>query len=432
MRWGALILFAALPLQWIVLASTPFGPARVHELAIALFAGLVLVRFRARAHHGVARVALGFLVASMFTYVLWGLMAVANHGSPLPALQELAYLTICVVLATFFRWTAAGGHPRALAVLRWSAAAATVVLLVALSASMLANGSNPAAVLGRTISTGDPDLMMRELFKTGFTGYGFDEDTVRANLRHEIFAAVLLSMYVSAWARHLCPFDSRVAAAAYRLALVLGTCLLLLSMSRSVLIAALAWPLVAAFRALRRQGFGLRQVVAVYGVIGATMLVVVSGVGGLLWARFTENTRSYEAREELYGSTFARIQENFFTGGVSTAGASSHNFVLDAWLRGGVLVAACAAAVLVILFWTWGKWLARLPAERVWMVPVVAAFALPVSRMLTAGGGLISPVGWVTLAFVLGAIAGRHRLRDSLTGQASTPAAPVTPQRVTS
>jgi hypothetical protein len=69
----------------------------------------------------------------------------------------------------------------------------------------------------------------------------------------------------------------------------------------------------------------------------------------------------------------------------------------------------------------------RLPREPVWMVPVAAAFALPLDRMLTSGGGLIPPVSWVTLAFIAGAFAYRRKQKSDSPDRALTPVPPRTP-----
>ena len=100
------------------------------------------------------------------------------------------------------------------------------------------------------------------------------------------------------------------------------------------------------------------------------------------------------------------------TGGVDTLGASSHNYVLDSLLRGGIFVAIPAAAVFLSILLTWFVLLARLHRAPDWLVPVAAAFALPLVRLATSGGGLINPVEWVTLGFITGALAA-YRILES-------------------
>jgi hypothetical protein len=184
--------------------------------------------------------------------------------------------------------------------------------------------------------------------------------------------------------------------------------LLLVSMSRAVLLAAAVWPLLSLLRSVVTFRLSGRQVALVYAAIAGCLLAVVSGFASVLWVRFTQDTSSYEARDDLLQLAYSNIADNFFTGGVETAGASSHNFVLDSWLRSGVFGAIAAAVIVVVLIGLWASLITRVGLEPDWMVPVAAALALPVVRLVTAGGGLIPPIQWVLLGFVAGAMAYRH------------------------
>jgi hypothetical protein len=411
MKWWAILLVAALPLQWFVLVTTPAGEVRLHQVAMLAVAAVVAARLRARTHASTIRVALPFLLTSVVLYALWGLMAAYHGAVPVAAVEQLVYLVACLLVAALFYQLATSRDAGDLQMLRWAAAAAALSFVFFLSVSMLANGVNPAAVVAQSVASGDPEVIQQELFRSSFSGYGFEDDAVSGNLRHEMFAAILLAMYVSSWAARIQRFPPGLVRTLYRLSMLLCIGLLALSMSRAVLIAALAWPVVAGWRSFRRSGVTPRQVGALYAAGALAVLAWFSGFAAVVLRRFTEETSSYEARDALYTSAYQRIQEHFFTGGAETAGESSHNFILDAWLRGGVLVALAAAAVMAVLALAWAHWLARIGHEPDWMVPVVAAFALPLDRMLTAGGGLITPAGWMTIAFVIGAVAYRRQSR---------------------
>jgi hypothetical protein len=136
--------------------------------------------------------------------------------------------------------------------------------------------------------------------------------------------------------------------------------------------------------------------------------VFASGVGIVLWNRFTTDTSSYQARTVLYGQAFSSLNNSFLFGGVDTVGASSHNFVLDALLRGGIFVAVPAAVLVLSILWTWVRLVSRLHVQPVWMLPVAASLVLPLVRFGTSGGGLINPVEWVTLGFAAGALAAQR------------------------
>ncbi len=411
MKWIGLAMLAALPLQWYVVGSSVLGMGRLHQVAFLLFTVVVLVRIRPKTHIPVLRAALPFVVLNLYMFAIWALVDLYHGEPPTGAVQQLIYLGVFVALGTYVYRAAVGRAAGIVEVLRWSAAVAAVALVGGLTLSMLGNGVNPLGVVQQAVATGDPEVLQRELFRSSFTGYGFDEETVRGNLRHEIFGAILLAMYVSSWAVRMRPLVSSALRIAFRVSMVVCVVLLLVSMSRSVLIAAAAWPLVSLMQAVRTMSLTRRQMVTAYACGAAVLLLLVSGLGKVLWTRFTEDTASYEARGGRYENAFASIRENFFLGGVPVEGVSSHNFVLDSWLRGGVLMGVVAAVILLLLVAAWVRVLVRLPLEPSWMVPVAAAFALPIDRMLTVGSGLIPPVEWLTLGFIAGVAAARRHQR---------------------
>jgi hypothetical protein len=355
-----------------------------------------------RTNQAVITVALPFIALNVLMLAVWMAVSLFNGEMPRMAIQVALYLGVFVVFGAYMGRAATGEEPGALALLRWSAAAAAAGLIGALTLSMVANGINPISVIQQTIASADPEILQKELFRSSFVGYGYESDTVRGNIRHEVFGAVLAAMYVSAWAEGLKP-GSGTGRAVRRVALVVCTLLLLSSMSRAIVIAAAIWPLLGLWRSARRYAVTRRQMTLAIGSIVGLTVMIVSGLGQVIWVRFTEDTGSYEARGGLYDRSFEQIRLNFWTGGVETAGESSHNFVVDAWLRGGVFVALLAAGILLVLCLSWLRAVVQLPYDPAWMLPVAAAFALPIDRMLTAGGGLIPPAGWVTLAFIAGA-----------------------------
>lgn len=402
MRWLGLVVFAALPLQWFALGGTPLGQMRLHQAALLLVAAVILVARPLRSTQAVIAVALPFIALNLLMILSWVAVSLFNGEIPRSAAQVLLYLGVFLALGAYFGRAATGEEPGALALLRWSATAAVVSMVVAFALSMVGNGVNPIAVVQRTLASADPEILQRELFRSSFVGYGYDAETVRGNIRHEVFGALLAAMYVSAWAEGLVP-GSGTGRTIRRAAFVVGTLLLLISMSRAILLAAAIWPLLSVWRSVRLGQVTRRQATLVVATALGLVALVVAGIGRVLWIRFTEDTSSYESRGGLYDRAFESIRENFWTGGVDTVGESSHNFVVDAWLRGGVVVALIAAAIVLVLVFSWARSVVHMPLQPIWMLPVAAAFALPIDRMLTAGGGLIPPVGWVTLAFIAGA-----------------------------
>lgn len=427
MRWAMLAVFAALPLQWFVVGSTPLGAGRVHQLAILAFTAAVFVRYRARVHRPVLAVSLPFVVANGCLLVIWVATSVYNGDRPFGPVQQGLYLAAFVAIGTIVYRAAAGLEPGLLDALRWAAVWATVALIVGLAYSMLVNGVNPIPVFSRAIATANPELLQRELFRTAFTGFGYDEEAVRGNIRHEVFGAVLAAMYVSVWAARLRPLVTSGQRLVFNAALVVGSVLLLVSMSRAVLLAAMVWPMLSVLRSVSTFRVSGRQVALLFTALGGVLLAIASGFASVLWVRFTQDTSSYEARDDLLQQAYANIADNFFTGGVETAGASSHNVVLDTWLRSGVFGAIAATVIVVVLIGLWASLIVRIGIEPEWMVPVAAALALPVVRLVTAGGGLIPPIQWVLLGFVAGAMAYR---RARLTGAEPGPDAEPSTTRV--
>jgi hypothetical protein len=82
--------------------------------------------------------------------------------------------------------------------------------------------------------------------------------------------------------------------------------------------------------------------------------------------------------------------------------------VFDTLLRNGVFAALPALLIVCIVAAAMLSLVARLDRLPPYMVPVAAALALPLVRMLTIGGGAISPVSWLALGFVLGVLAARY------------------------
>jgi hypothetical protein len=422
-KWVGIGTFAALPLQWYVVFQTPFGAARVHQLAILGFAAVFFCRYRPRALAPLLNAVWPFVIANVFMLTIWSVIQIYHGGLPYGPVQEFMYLAVFLAMGTFIYRAAIGVEPGGVEVLRWSAAVASVAVLGGLSLSMLRNGINPVQVLTETIRSADPEILQKQLFKSSFTGFGYDEETVRGSIRHEVFGAVLCAMYVTAWAMRYRPPRGTITRAVLRLSLILSALLLLVSLSRSIMIAAAVWPVLAFARSARRYALSVRQMVLAYVTLALVGVGLASGFALVLWNRFTTDTSSYQARESLYNEAFSNIGSHFLTGGVDTVGASSHNFILDAWLRGGILVMLSAAAILGMIGLTWIALGRRMHKQPDWMVPVVASLALPIVRLGTAGGGLINPVEWVTLSFVAGVLAMHWSRRSDDSRRASPPEA---------
>jgi hypothetical protein len=301
---------------------------------------------------------------------------------------------------------------RGVELLRWSTWACMAALTGAMVLSMAANGVNAIDVFTRTLTSADPEILQKELFRSSFGGFGLNDETVMGNIRHEVFGALLVAACLASACTLLRPFQDRRLARLYVAGQGLAVLLLLLSLSRSVMLALAAWPLLA----LLKQGLTGRITprFAGAGVILVGGIAVLGAVGVLqvLWVRFTQDTGSYEARDELLQQAYDNLGRSLATGGVSTTSASSHNFVIDTWLRSGIVASLAALVVVVLVCGLFVALAFTLPHEPDWMLPVTAMIALPVVRMFTAGGGVIPPVQWVGLAIVAGLLTYRALLRS--------------------
>lgn len=401
MKWWLFVLLCLLPLQWFVV----LGPLRLHEVAMLVFLIPLIPALRWRAYWPVLSVGKTFIVANTVLCAVWvgtNLYNGLGFGRPI---EQMAFLAVGIGVGTVvFRLCATDGAS-AMSLLRWAGLATSLVLLGALSFSMATNGVNPAAVFAKTIGSADPEVLQKELFKSAFAGFGIADEEVKGNIRHEVFGAVFIATCVSHVAAGMVPFTSRAARNLFRFATLLAVGLIVVSMSRSLMIAAAAWPLMAGIRALLA---GRVRPAALGAALVAGLLVVATSLAGLLdvvWVRFTQDTSSYEARDGLLTLAYTNIMANPILGGVETANASSHNFVLDTWLRAGVFAALAALAALVVTVGLWLSLIGSLHRHPAWLLPATAMLTLPIVRMLTAGGGLIPPVQWVALGIVAGLVA---------------------------
>lgn len=407
MKWLLMLLMVVMPLQWFVVA----GPLRLHVTTMLVFLAVVTVSHRAQAFLPVVRISAAFVVANLVLTAIWiGTNAYNGIGFTEPV-QQLAYLGVFLAVGTVVYRGVKLDRSGFVRLLRWTALLTSLSLIVSLSYSMAVNGVNPAAVFGRTIAAGDPEILQKELFRSAFVGFGYDESAVRGNFRHEVFGSVLIAMCLSAACVALAPWGSRGARFLYRLSMALGTVLLILSMSRSVMLAALAWPLLGLLKPVLAGRLSPRVVGATLGAVALAAGLWIVGLLEVLWVRFTQDTSSYEARDELMAEAYENIGSHLLTGGVRTAGASSHNFVVDTWLRTGLFGAAVAVVITVLVFGLFVGLAVNLQREPAWMLPVIALIALPLVRLFTAGGGLIPPVQWVALGIVAGFIAYRADVR---------------------
>lgn len=407
MRWLFLLLLALLPLQWFVVGAG----LRLHLAAILLFGAFVFATHREHLTARVLRLAGPFVAANGALVVIWaGAHYYHGLGFRQPA-EQMALLAAFVGIAVATLAILNDPDRRGVELLRWSAWVCMASLLAAMTLSMATNGVNPVDVFSRTLTSADPEILQKELFRSSFGGFGLNDETVMGNIRHEVFGALLFAACLASACTLFRPFTDRRVARVYVVGQALAVLMLLLSMSRSVILALAVWPLLGLLRQVLAGRISPRFVGAGVIVVGGIGVLGAVGVLQVLWVRFTQDTGSYEARDELLQMAYSNLGRSLATGGVSTTSASSHNFVIDTWLRSGIAASLAALVVVVLVCGLFFALAFTLPNEPAWMLPVTAMIALPAVRMFTAGGGVIPPVQWVALAVVAGFLSYRALLR---------------------
>lgn len=408
------LMLALLPLRWFKAVSTPAGVFYVHEVGFLLLTVWALMVVDWRAFLRARDCTLAFTAPMAAGFLVWAAACIYAGVTLSSTVKEVAFLIGFVVVTGLLVGFAESADPRPMRILRWAGVVTTVVLLLALGVALAINSINPLQVIGSAISSGDPSLIEAHLYRPAFAGFGYSDANTVSQLRHEVFAGLLVSLLVASWAQHREPFQRGAARVAYRLS-VLGACLLILvSLSRSVQLAAICWPLIAGLRLALRGRITRRAVTSMVIVAVAVVLLAVTGVLGVVLRRITSDSSSYNARGAKLGDALDTIGQHPWVGGQYDDSISSHNFVLDAWLRGGVVMAVLMLAALLAVVGRLLRDLALLAAAPTEMVAGTAALMLPLVRMFTIGAGLLTPPEWVALAFAFAAAIVHERERRGL------------------
>ncbi|MDX6296959.1 MAG: hypothetical protein QOI51_816 [Nocardioidaceae bacterium] len=400
-----LFMLALLPLRWFKVIASPAGTVYLHEVGLLLLTFVALATVRGRVFRVAVDRTLGFAAAMAAGFAVWGASCLLYRVSVSSMLKEVGYLVSFVVVVGIVILFAESRDRTGIRMLRWAGVVTTCTLILALGVALTINHINPATVFSNAVKTGNPSVIEAQLFRPAFAGFGYTTADAVSQLRHEVFAGLLVALLVASWAQHLVPFQSRSARWISQVAVVMASLLIVLSLSRSVQLAAVSWPLLALIRVVARGTITRRQVVALAGVTAVVAAVAASGFLVVIFQRVTQDSTSYTERGAKLGEALQVIGQYPWLGGHYDDTISSHNFVIDAWLRGGVLM---AGLMLVALFIVVGRllvnvsMLGRAPA---FLIPVSAALVLPLVRMFTIGAGLLTPPEWVSLAFAFAATA---------------------------
>lgn len=393
--YAVLILVAVLPLQWYVLGSAIGGTLKPFHVAAGLLVftlvvdGGLLVTFRKLAtRHKLALI-------SVFYYFFISYVMSALRGAPGTELvRGVSYaVSGLAVSVAFVRFSDTPQMRRVML----AAAPVSVVSFLLFSWQSL-SGTNPLAIIAEAISTGNPNIIQYRLLAPLFLSEGLE---TQASLRHGVFLALLLATYISVAARrHLTVYGAAVKFSVYG-GIVASIALVLFSLSRvTILVGVLGIAALFLGSFLRDRGHP-RHLVGV--IVSAVLFLGAStlGIPRLIWKRFFEETESYGARTSLLGESLDVIPRAALTG-VELQIESSHNFVINAWLSGGVLAAIPAVVIMIMTAAAVASALHRYTfngSSRDLDASIVLIGILPLIRMFTASAGL-HLVDWVSLGLL--------------------------------
>lgn len=387
---GILALAGTLPLQWQVLATTPLGVVRWFHLGALLL--IVLARPYGLVLRGM-RTAAKPCGLALVLVTLVGTVTAAAYSQPwADYLQQLLYAVVglCVAAALMMAMARRAGR----LVLVFTGVVATTSFLVVFMVSSQSLGLSPVDALRASLIDGSPDqlnILFRSVFATG----GVDE--ARINVRHEVFAALMVSLYITWCASRWESFYR----SALLLPLTLVTGLLVsISLSRAILLAAVLIIVVAATRIIIRARMGFRSAIVVVVLLTVSPFVVMP-IYRLVERRVFSDTGSYEARLATFDLNGIDLLGRLLIGGGDVA-ESTHTMIGDAALRSG-FIGGLAAAVLVGIFLrhTMRALVRFLRDGRPLDLAGFGAGALVLVRAFTIGGGLLHQVEWVAFALVL-------------------------------
>ena len=298
--------------------------------------------------------------------------------------------------------------------------------MVALFGAIARRGGNPLSIVAEGVARADPNVIST-MFRTAFRSQGLADAGV--NLRHKVFAAVLVGMWVTV--ATLGRKIPRRRSVLVRLSIPAAGLLVVLSLSRSLALAlALAW-VVSALRPLVTGRLDRRSLGSLTLATFFALSLVFTPVGALLHARFLDETSSYEARADAVSGGFvAQFGDAAVIGAsASEVETSPHNLVLDAWLSGGVLAWLGATAFFVAFVRILGREVLRYLSNSRWVLPVehlalIGLGALPLVRAFTAGAGL-HLTDWAAIGLVLGISEAQRAAAARASAPVTTPTAPV-------
>lgn len=401
LAWATVAYFASLATGWRLLAGTGAGVIRYFHLPMLVVMALAPQRWalytRLRALAGACVV---------YTVVLVGFSW--YHASPPVVMQQGVYLGAAFMAGAFLRVATL----EELRILRWAGPLAVALFLVLFWMDAAAIGIDPVRTYQFAVLSGDLNLIQFGLFQQVFNAASPPGVINSTALRGQIFAGILVALALSHWARSHLP-RSGLFDAILLVSMGLGGLLAVLSLARALQLAAVLAVALPLVRALLRARAGLG--VVVLGALGAMILVlsVATPVAGFILDRVVSDRGSYAERGSAFTAGIDRVMDEPLLGAgtqndaVALAGdrtaLTSHNFVLDAAVLGGVVGGMLATIVLVLILRLLIRAFKRYLDDDVLFGPLAAALLVPVV-MFTSGSGTLQMPELLGLALLCAAL----------------------------
>ncbi len=406
---GLVVLLGALPLIWITLVETPIGDLKYAHIAGVVLLGACVMSARwwtalgaITAHYFVVVLATAAYLIALTAVDLYHAVTVA------PELRQLLYagtgLVVAAVILVILRDDEYGWRRR----LGSALPVVLAVFLVAFGLSAIENNVDVIGTLSQSVSTADPSILEFRVFRPIFEGQGLAAEQVRANLRHEVFAAILLATLLAVYAWRGPPPRFTGPTVGQLVLLATAAVLIVLSLSRAIQLAVVITMLTGALAVAVRSR--LSKKLAPFLILGLVLVIAAffTGVYGLIWERIApgpaSSDASYITRVLGVGSAISAGLDAPFTGSDQRF-ADSHNFVLESFARGGFVPAAAAMTVFgAVLISVVTQSIRRISGfASAIPVPAIGLGVLVIVRMLTSGGGQLNLAEWIALG-IYGAV----------------------------
>ncbi|MBA4794633.1 MAG: O-antigen ligase family protein [Phenylobacterium sp.] len=416
--WPLLLVFALGPIQWVTLLNVGLALKLVHLVMFPMAAyGFAQVLGGPR----IVDLPKGTLVfwGAFFAYLFSLVVSLLHSISPTEGFSQIAKMLIYGVMGLGIALYV-GTRPRDM-ILRTLCLAPLVsagTFLIVANFVLAARGISMMGLVVRALESGNPTVLQFALFLNLFNTPDqiASGDIVSTALRHTALSFIWLGGLAAA----VTAMSWTGATASMRVSAVAGVALaatvVILSVSRSLIVATIAASLVLAIAWLSSG-----RKITLFGVLASSLAIAVvaliavqgSGVTNIVGQRL--GSISEDGRLGMYAEALDAIAQAPVLGrgtGAEVAASTRvgrgvvyhqvHNLFLAAWLQGGILSLSCAATYLFALLAMLGS--AVLRARTVPVVGFMAAIlTLPILRSQLSGDGGSFTIGeWLCIALFLG------------------------------